>query len=435
LITAEGTLLLISGTLFLSYISGIIYNKTKIPDLVWLLGFGMLLGPVLHVYDEQVFTGIFDLMLLLSVTLFSFGTGININTQQLVGSTRKAASLAFASFVTVTVSTGLVVHYALPDMFSLMDGLILGAMMGAMSGVSLSSLVSAVKSSYQGMGNADVLLQMESTIGDPLRVVAVLTLIKMVLVMEAGPRTAARDILFLLLSSVAIGVVSGLGWGELLSRLRDRPLNYMMTMAFVFPVYELAEYVGGSGGAIAVMVMGIVVMNYGYVTRFLKLNRKARIDRRKIQEYHNEITFLVKSMFFVYMGIIVRLSVVSLAVGVLVASLIVLTRYVSVSLVGLFHRLTPHEVAFTRMIFIQGAGTLVLSQFPAKFDPLRLSFTNPDIFTDLAIPIVIVSILFSSVVAPIIAHRQLLPKKKPREAPVNGVKENGEEPSAVEPMA
>ena len=116
MITAESTLLLISGTLFLSYVSGIIYNKTKIPDLVWLLGFGMLLGPVLHVYDEQVFTGIFDLMLLLSVTLFSFGTGININTQQLVGSARKAASLAFASFVTVTVSTGLVVHYALPDM-------------------------------------------------------------------------------------------------------------------------------------------------------------------------------------------------------------------------------------------------------------------------------------------------------------------------------
>jgi len=120
--------------------------------------------------------------------------------------------------------------------------------------------------------------------------------------------------------------------------------------------------------------------------------------------------------------------------AVLVASLIVLTRYVSVSLVGRFHKFTTNEVAFTRMIFIQGAGTLVLSQFPAKFDPLRLSFTNPDIFTDLAIPIVIVSILFSSVVAPIIAHRQLLPRKKPEEAPVNGVKENGEEPSAVEPV-
>jgi hypothetical protein len=71
------------------------------------------------------------------------------------------------------------------------------------------------------------------------------------------------------------------------------------------------------------------------------------------------------------------------------------------------------------MIFIQGAGTLVLSQFPAKFDPLRLSFTSPEIFTDLAIPIVLVSILFSSMVAPIIAHNQLLPRKNLVETSIN----------------
>ena len=44
MIGAEEFLLLISATLFLCYVSGLIYTKTRIPDILILLGFGVLLG-------------------------------------------------------------------------------------------------------------------------------------------------------------------------------------------------------------------------------------------------------------------------------------------------------------------------------------------------------------------------------------------------------
>ena len=40
--------------LLIAYISGLIYSKTKIPDIVWTLFLGILLGPVLG-FDKDLF--------------------------------------------------------------------------------------------------------------------------------------------------------------------------------------------------------------------------------------------------------------------------------------------------------------------------------------------------------------------------------------------
>ena len=241
MINAKQILLLISFTIILAYIAGIFYNRTRVPDIVWLLGFGMLMGPILGFFDESLFGGIFDLMLLVAVAMFSFSTGISINAQELLGNTRKAMGLAVASFLSITLAVGGFLRLLAPETFSLVDAFLLGAMVAGMSGVSVSSLVSSVSSGFKDVGNSMKLLQLESTLGDPIRVVAVLTLIEMITLTGAGPRTAARDMLFVLLTAVAIGVAVGLIWGETLSRLRDRPLNYMMTIAALSPVYVFTE--------------------------------------------------------------------------------------------------------------------------------------------------------------------------------------------------
>jgi cell volume regulation protein A len=408
LINAEQILLLISFTIILAYIAGIFYNRTRVPDIVWLLGFGMLMGPILGFFDESLFGGIFDLILLVAVTMFSFSTGISINAQELLGNTRKAMGLAVASFLSITFAVGGFLRLLAPETFSLVDAFLLGAMVAGMSGVSVSSLVSSVSGGFKDVGESMTLLQLESTLGDPIRVVAVLALIEMVTLTGAGPRTAARDMLFVLLTAVAIGAGVGLVWGETLSRLRDRPLNYMMTIAVLFPVYVFAEWVsGGGGGPISVFLVGFTVMNFGFVTRSLGLERRVRIDRRKLRDYHDELTFLIKALFFFYLGLVVTPSLESFGVGLMVTVLIIVVRFVVVTMVGKIQGFEDGELLVTRLIYIQGAGTLVLSQFPVKYDPTGLSFSNPEIFTNICIPIVLVSLIYNSTVSPFLARRQL----------------------------
>jgi len=429
LINAERILLLISSTIFLSYISGIIYNRTRIPDLVWLLTFGIVLGPILGLFDAAIFMNIFDLMILVTVALFAFSTGISINIQQIVGNTARAFGLAVASFLAVTISIGVSLNYFIPDTFNLVSGLLLGAMVAGIDGVSISSLISSLGRENKELGEAGAFLLLESTVADPIKVVGVLTLIKMVTLTGAGPRTAARDILFTLLVAFFIGVGSGLVWGEIITRLRDRALNYMMTIAVLFPIYVLSDYIsGGGGGPISVFLFGAVLMNYGYVTNSLGMNRRSRIDRRKIREYHDEITFLIKALFFVYLGLMVQFELEYIAISVAISALIIVVRYITASLVGAAQGIPPKQAAYTRLFFIQGAGSLVLSQFVVKYDPSGAHLADMSVFTSVVIPIVLLSIIFSSIIAPMMASKQAVAKPVEEPPVVEEVKNDSEKP-------
>ena len=427
MINAERILLLISSTLFLSYISGIIYNRTRIPDLVWLLLFGIVLGPVLGLFDATIFLNIFDLMILVTVALFAFSTGISINLQQVLGNAARAFGLALASFMTVTVTIGVSLNYFFPDLFNLVSGLLLGAMVAGIDGVSISSLISSLGRENKELGEAGAFLQLESTVADPIKVVGVLTLIKMVILTGAGPRTALRDIFFTILVATLIGVASGLVWGEIITRLRDKALNYMMTIAVLFPIYVLSDYIsGGGGGPISVFLFGAVLINYGYVTKSLNMNRRSRIDRRKIKEYHDEITFLIKALFFVYLGLVVDFELEYIAISIVLSVLIIIVRYITVSVIGAVQGIPAKQIRYTRLFFIQGASSLVLSQFVVKYDPSGAHLANIGVFTSVVIPIVLLSIIFSSIVAPMMASK-LVVVKPPGEPVVVEEASNGSE--------
>jgi len=410
LMETEGVLLLISSTLFLSYLSGIFYNRTKIPDIVWLLVFGMILGPLLHFFDASLFMDIFDLMLLVTVALFAFNTGLNFNIQHILGNTARAFNMAMMSFLATTITVGLALSVFLPDYFNLVNGLLLGSMVGGMDGVSISGLISSLGTESKEMGVSGAFLQLESTFADPIKVVGVVTIIKIVTIAGAGPQLVAKEILFTLFTAILIGVGAGLTWGEFISRLRDRPLNYMLTIAALFPVYVFAEFIsGGGGGLISAFLFGVVLMNYAFVTRSLNLKRRSRIDRRKIREYHDEIAFLMKALFFVYLGLIVRLNTAYIAVGGFLTALIIAVRFITATVVGKAQGFPDEQVIYTRYFFIQGAGSLVLSQFVTKYDPNSVFFPSSEVFTNLVVPIVLISIVFTSVVAPFLARKQTQP--------------------------
>lgn len=208
--------------------------------------------------------------------------------------------------------------------------------------------------------------------------------------------------------SALLGSVGGLIWAEVLSMLRGRPFNYIMTVATLFPVYIMSEEViGPGGGPIAALAFGLAITNYGYLTRRLGLKRTARVDRRRIREFNQEFTFLIKAFFFVYLGLIVSFSLWYALVGLGIMALMLITRYVVATGVSKLLMFTDGEKVFSRVVYMQGASALIFAQLPIVFDPERLSFKAPEIFGDLCFPIIIGTVIFVSVLGPLIARRQL----------------------------
>lgn len=53
LLDANIIMILISLTLFLAYISGILYTVTGVPDRIRLIGLGVIFGPILNIFNPE----------------------------------------------------------------------------------------------------------------------------------------------------------------------------------------------------------------------------------------------------------------------------------------------------------------------------------------------------------------------------------------------
>lgn len=397
-----------SSTLFLSYVSGLFYSKTKIPDVVWLLLFGYLLGPVLNFFNKELFLTLFPLIILITVAIFSFDTGINVDISAVIGSLHKSIILIISTLTAMVIIIGFSLQILMPGRFSLLEGMLLGAMVGGLGGISVSGILDRLSSVITSVREDGVVINLESTLSDPVRLVACLTLIKIITLQGVLFEDSVKDIIFTFVMSALLGSVGGLIWAEVLSMLRGRPFNYIMTVATLFPVYIMSEEViGPGGGPIAALAFGLAITNYGYLTRRLGLKRTARVDRRRIREFNQEITFLIKAFFFVYLGLIVSFSLWYALVGLGIIALMLITRYVVATGVSKLLMFTDGEKVFSRVVYMQGASALIFAQLPIVFDPERLSFKAPEIFGDLCFPIIIGTVIFVSVLGPLIARRQL----------------------------
>ncbi|MBL7079600.1 cation:proton antiporter [Candidatus Bathyarchaeota archaeon] len=403
----QSFLLLISATLFLSYISNLFYTKTRIPDIVWLLGFGYLLGPVLGIFEIETFTSIFPLLILVTVSIFSFDTGIHIDISSVMRTAIKALLLSITTFLAVTFIVGFSLSFLFPDQFGRLEGLLLGAMIGGLGGISVSGILDQLKTLIPFIEDEGTVLNLESTLSDPIKVVACVTLIRMIMSPGLTLGDGFKDIVFTFTVSVLFGLAVGLLWAEVLNFLWGRPFNYMMTVAALFPIYIASEAIAGTGGGpITALAFGLTITNYRYISNKLGSNRKVRIDKKRIREFNMEITFLIKAFFFVYLGLTVELSLEYTLVALGIVALMLIVRYLVASGVGNLLRFTVGETVLSRVIFLQGTSALVLSELPGLLDPTG-EFLNLEIYKNFAYPIVFVTIIFVSVVGPTLAKRQL----------------------------
>jgi len=300
------------------------------------------------------------------------------------------------------------ISFLAPGSFSLTEGMLLGTMVAGISTVAVTSLMDGLRRLFPNMESTRALLMLESTLCDPIRVVAAITLIRMIMSPGVSIRDSARDIVFTFVMGSIIGLVISMLWAEVLDRLRGQPYTYMMTLAALFPTYLLAENLAGDGGGtMAAFVFGLVLANYRRVARGLSIDRSLRTDKRRLIAFNEEIIFLLKSYYFVYIGLIVTLDQRYILMGLGIVVLLIAVRYGVASAVGQIMGFTLEEKVISRIVFTLGTSTLVMSQLPLIFDPGMTYLTNPGIYSDLCFPIVLGTVIFASVASPIIAKRQL----------------------------
>jgi potassium/hydrogen antiporter len=408
--------ILISLTLFLAYISGILYSKSHIPDIFWLILFGVLLGPVFKVINTEMMAGLAPMLVLMALNLLMFEAGLNVDLKTFKESMEKSGYLGLITFILTMFIIGYGAFYIFPQLFTFSEGLLLGAMLGGTSTSTVLSLLGCIDMEDKESGKCRLFLVLESIVTDSISIVTAMTLIRLIDTPQVPLIEGLKDIVFVFTMATIIGFGIGVIWVQVLNIARNRPFNYIMTIAVLFFSYIVAEQLGGPGsGALAALVFGITMTNYPILAHMFNLNERVRVERRRLRGFHEEITFLIKSFLFLFVGLQMNLQINYILIGVGIAVVIGLIRVIAVSVTRMFTDLTDAEARVSRLEFSNGLTAIVLSQLPRLVDGTS-QFTDPSIFSDLIVPTVLTTALFGSLISPILYKRGIAVKAEPDEA-------------------
>jgi cell volume regulation protein A len=297
---------LLGGLLVLAFGANRLFRWTRIPDVVVLMATGVVIGPILGWARPDQFKDVTHAFGTLALILILFEGGLDLNIRETISHFPGGLLFGVLVYGLTTFLAGLVVSASLH--ISHRDGLLAGAAIGCTS----STIVLPVLQQWKTEKGVKIILLLESTLGDILGVLTVGFLIRA----QQGGGTAVGDFLTGFFSQVAISLVAslliGFGWSRLLPYLSEQQFWQVLTFSMVLLLYAGTERLGGSG-LLAVLGFGLALSNLtggrqSLVPTFFQFTQGGAEAHEQILNFHAELSFLVRTFFFVLIGVVVELS-------------------------------------------------------------------------------------------------------------------------------
>ena len=359
----------ITGLIILAgFVGKALFRKTRIPDIPLLLGIGVLLGPVLDLVSGEALLPLAPYVGTIALLMIMLEGGMNLDVDRVVRQMKWVFLLTSLAFLLATAGIAAALHFHAGMTIPL--SLLLGAALGCTSGAVVIPLVQDMRMS----ANTRTLLTLEAALGDTLAVVAVLFLIRYIKTPIADTGLQVSLLVSAFLWAGLLGGVGGVLWVRFLARVGRMPLSYMLTMAAILLLYAACEMIHASG-VFAVLVFGMAMTNAESIMK--KMPTKNRYDwdatdfalHDTIGWFHDEVTFIARVFFFVYLGMLLDISgftptVVVASCGIVL--LVYLTRYLATRIVGWLGRRQP---PFERGVIVgmapRGLASAVLATLPS----------------------------------------------------------------------
>jgi len=308
---------LLGGLLVLAFVANRLVRFTGVPDVIILMATGVVIGPVLHWVNPDVFRGATHGFGSLALILILFEGGLEVKMREIVSHFAGGLFLSVFSFALSAVAVALVCRHALH--YTWIPALLVGAALGCIS----SSIILPVLQQVNLRREVKVTLLVEASFGDALAVLAVTTILDV----AAGGSASAKFITWTLVSSVilavASGVLIGILWSYLLPFLSEERFWHVLTFAAVLLIYSGVHALHGND-LVAVLVFGLTLSNYPAAQKRFHLADDAKSadwfsetpvkqehhaqHHGQMLTFHGELAFLIRTFFFVLLGALVEFA-------------------------------------------------------------------------------------------------------------------------------
>jgi cell volume regulation protein A len=295
---------LLGGLLVLAYAANRLFRRTRIPDAVVLMVMGLLLGPFLGWLDFGEFQPVIRAFGTLAVILILFEAGLDLDLRDTIRHFPGGLLLAFLAYALTFGLVSLVAKWSLG--LSTLSTLLIGAALACTS----SSITVPILQQIEVEKPVRITLLLEASISDAF---AVLT-VGILLDLGKSPGNVLTNVVFQLLFnitvSLALAALAAAIWSFLLPKLSEQRFWQVLTFAVVLLLYAGVERVHANG-LIAVLGFGLALANFRRVDPHLLesslgLEILGETHHSQMLSFHSELAFLVRSFFFVLIGIIVN---------------------------------------------------------------------------------------------------------------------------------
>jgi|SRR3989338_2809589 len=352
-------ILILGGIILIGFIGNLFYNRTRIPESIFLILIGILLGPIFNVVQSEFFLDNATFLISLALVIVLLDSGLKLNISKII----KNAPTAFSFTILVITSTVAIVSAITVLVFDwpLINGIFLGIIGSGTTTITITHLVEKLNIGK----NTKTMLVLESVVNDLTLITAASILISFT-IPENKP--SLFKVLFdELVISIIFGIVFAIIWAYIfLNHIHGNKLAYVFTLGIAFVIFDGLELFGFNG-AIAVLVFSLALGNYSALASKLKAYSKilspVKADILIVRNINTEITFMMRTLFFVFLGIIFDIEVIKWVVVTFVFVITlseVASRYVAARVLAIFEPKFRNSVpAITTVVASGFTSTLV----------------------------------------------------------------------------
>lgn len=287
----SGSILAILATVLLIGIGSQILGKLfKIPSIVFLLLFGILLGPeFLNIIDSSNFEQELEAIVALSVAIIVFDGGLQINVRHIRTLQKSILYLVTIGVLITFTGASLAAYYLLnvdPGI-----ALLYGALVSATGPTVITPLVKQIHVKQK----ISKILEAEGVLNDPISVILAALIFEWVLLDIPGTNALGQ-----MATTVGMGLIIGLIGGIILTYVLQNismvTAQYarIFTLTMVILTFTGAELFGNGSGILAVAIFAFIIGT----------TEVAHIE--SIKEFKGDLVVILLSIIFILLASLIR---------------------------------------------------------------------------------------------------------------------------------
>ena len=386
----------LTGLIILVGLAGeLVFKRTGIPSVLFLMGLGILLGPVFQVAEPTAVMKLAPYFGTLALLIILFDGGINLHIMKVISETPMALLYSVMVFgLTIVAIMG---FYVWMTDEPWLHGLLLGTILGGTAAAIIIPVTSRMPSLRD---STKVLLSLDSAISEVFVVVLALALMGTMRDTGGGGHFV-REVFHAFWDAIMLALLAGALWARLLAWLGGQALSYMLTMAAILVLYYVAELIGANG-AITILLFGLVLSNMeflvGRMVRPIRVLIGYELDQAQfvlsefMKRMNEELSFLVRTFFYVLLGLILDFSSLTMEIALMSLGLFCIVVLVRAAVTEGLYRVNNSWNMGERLViaamFPRGIATAVMA-----FLPISTGIPGTELFPIYALTVIVMCVL------------------------------------------